>query len=125
MTVLSILRQEVVDALKAVDDLNLYTHVPGRMALPGAFVMAGSPYVEQDVTFDSRLVRFEVIICAPAGDNDAETSALDELIEAAMHALESDKWVIESVSQPYSMEFNNAQGLVTSITITSDGVSFN
>lgn len=118
MSTLGTLRQELVDSLAGLD-LNLYTHIPGRMALPGAFVMAGSPYIEQGQTFGERTVRYEVIVCTQQGDNASETSELDELIEAAQAALEADGWLIELVSQPYGMAFNNAQGLVTSITVTS------
>lgn len=118
MSQLGDLRQELVDALAGLD-LNLYTHVPGRMALPGVFVMAGSPYIESGETLGERTVRFEVVVCTQTGDNDSETSALDELIESAQAALEAEDWLVEQISQPYAMAFNNAQGLVTAITVTT------
>jgi len=119
MTVLSALRDELVAALSGLD-IYTYTHIPGRMALPGAFVMAGSPYISQGQTFGARTVRFEVVIATQTGDNSAETSALDELLEAAQTALETEGWLVEQVSQPYAMDFNNSEALVTSITVTSD-----
>lgn len=118
MSALKTLREEIVAALDGLA-LNTYTHVPGSVALPGAFVMAGSPYIEQGQTLGGRIVRFDVVFCVQQGDNASETSALDELIEAAQAALEDDGWLIESVAQPYAMSFNNAQGLVTSITVTA------
>jgi hypothetical protein len=77
MSTLLELRQELVSALTGSDlNLNLYTHIPGQLALPGAFVMAGSPYIEQGQTFGERIVRFEVVLCTAQGDNASETSAL-------------------------------------------------
>ncbi|PDQ34129.1 MAG: hypothetical protein B5766_12925 [Candidatus Lumbricidophila eiseniae] len=118
MSVLSRLRQELVTTLAGLD-LNLYTHVPGRLALPGGFVMAGSPYIEQELTFATRTVRFDVIICTPQADNATETGALDTLIGAALALLETEGWLVEQVSQPYQMAFNNSQGLVAAITVTT------
>jgi len=123
MTVLTELRTELVDALVGLD-LNTYTHIPGRLALPGAFVMAGSPYISQGQTFGERTVRFDVVLATQTGGNASETSALDELIESAQAALESAGWLVEEVAQPYSMDFNNAEALVTSITVTAP-VTFN
>jgi hypothetical protein len=123
MTFLAALRTELVDALAGLD-LNTYTHIPGRLALPGAFVMSGSPYIEQGQTFGERLVRFDVVVCVQTGDNSAETSALDELIEGALNALETAGWMVEQISQPYGMDFNNTEGLVTTITVTAP-VTFN
>lgn len=117
-SIFGVLRTEIVDALAGID-LNTYTHIPGRMALPGAFVMAGAPYVEQGQTFGERIVRFEVVLAVQTGDNAAETSALDELIETAQAALENAGWLVEQISQPYGMDFNNAEGLVVSITVTT------
>jgi hypothetical protein len=118
MSTLSDLRQELVDALAPLD-LNLYTHIPGRMALPGAFVMAGAPFIEQGQTFGEKLVRFAVVVAVPVGSNASETSGLDDLIESAQAALESEEWMVESIAQPFSQSFNNAEGLVTEITVTS------
>ncbi|RZU66752.1 hypothetical protein EV379_3118 [Microterricola gilva] len=116
---LLVLREDLVDSLAGLD-LNTYTHIPGRMALPGAFVMAGSPYIEQGQTFGERTVRFEVVLCTQQGDNASETPALDELIEGAQARLEAAGWQVEQISQPYTQSFNNAQGLVTAITVTTD-----
>lgn len=118
MTLLSTLRTELVAPLGELG-INTYTHLPGRMALPGAAVMAGSPYIEQGDTFGSKTVRFSVVLAIPTGTNQAETEALDDLIEAAQAALEADGWLVESVAQPFSMSFNNTEGLVTQITVTT------
>lgn len=124
MSVLNTLRVELVESLEDLD-ITLYTHIPGSMALPGAFVMAGSPYIEGGETFGTRAVRFTVILAVQSGDNQSETSALDDLIEGAQAALEAADWLVESVSQPYSMAFNNTDGLVTEINVTAPAVAFN
>lgn len=124
MSALNDLRAELVEALQGLD-LTLYTHIPGRMSLPGAFVMAGSPYIEAGQTFGTRTVRFSVVLAVQTGDNQSETSALDDLIEGAQAALEAADWLVESVSQPYAMAFNNSEGLVTEITVTASDVTFN
>jgi len=118
MSVLGDLRQEVVEALTGLD-LTLYTHIPGRMNLPGAFVMAGSPYVEQGQTFGERLVRFSVVTATNTGENNAETAALDELLEAAQARLEAAGWTVESISQPEAQAFGNAEALVASLNVAA------
>ncbi|TDL43599.1 hypothetical protein [Microbacterium oleivorans] len=112
------LRTDLATALGALG-ITTYTHVPGRLDLPGAFVMAGSPYIEQGQTFGERIVRFQVVIATQTGDNLSETSALDELILSAQAALEEDGWVVESIEQPYASDFNNAKALVTILNVSA------
>lgn len=115
---LATLRTELATTLTPLG-LNTYTHIPGRMTLPGAFVMAGAPYIEQAQTFGARTVRFGVLLATQTGANDAETDVLDGYIEAAQKALEHDGWLVEEVSQPAEMSFNNTNGLVVEITVTA------
>ncbi|QRY40850.1 hypothetical protein JVX92_00715 [Microbacterium hominis] len=111
-------RESICDALAPLD-LNTYTHIPGRMDLPGAFVAAGSPYIEQGQTFGERLVRFQIALAVQTGDNLSETEALDRLIENAQAALDEAGWVVEEVQQPYMQDFNNAPALITIITVSA------
>lgn len=121
MTTLLELRQEIADTLAAADlGLNLYTHIPGRMALPGAYVQAGAPYLEAGQVLGEQVARFEVITCTHTGDNGSETTALDELIEQVHIALEGAGWHVEQVSQPFTVAFNNTNGLVAAITVTTE-----
>lgn len=118
MSVLLDLRTEIADTLGGLD-LTTYTHVPGRVHLPAAFVMAGSPYIEQGQTFGERLVRFVVALVAQTGDNLSETVALDEQIEAAMAVLHAAGWTVESVAQPTAQAFDNTECLVTNLTVAT------
>lgn len=120
MSLLLTLRQDLVAALAGLD-LNTYTHVPGAVALPGAFISAAGPlYIEQGDTYESRLVRFDVNVVTQTGDNQSETEELDALIEGALTALEANDWMVESVSVPTIYSFSDgALGLVTQITVTT------
>lgn len=112
------LREEIATAISPLN-LNVYTHIPARMDLPGAFIAAGNPYIEQGQVFGERLVRFQVVIASQTGDNLSETTALDELIESAQALLDDAGWTVEEVSQPYIEDFNNAPALVTAFTVSS------
>lgn len=124
MSTLTALRGELVASLAGLD-INTYTHIPGRLTLPGVFVEAGSPYIEQGDTFQSKTVRFGVVLCVNTGQNKDETEALDDLIETVQELIESydsaltDGWTVEAVSQPFIQSFNNAEGLVSEITVTT------
>lgn len=118
MSVLSDLRTELADALASLT-INVYTHLPGRAALPSAIVLAGSPYVEPAESFGSHIVRLELWVSTAKGDNSAEADAVDEMTDAAVVALLKDGWTVESVSQPFSFEINNGAALTTAITVTS------
>lgn len=117
MSTLKTLREELIAAVTA--DITKYTHVPGRLALPGIFVMSGSPYIEQGQTLGERLIRFDAVVAAQTATNQAETEAVDTLIESIVADLEADEWLVEQVSQPYSMAFNNADALVVAITVST------
>lgn len=117
LTVLADLRTELTTALEPLD-INTYAYLSGRAALPSAMVLAGSPYIESGEAFGEHLVRFEVWISAQKGDNDSETDQVDQLIEAAMKALQTDGWVVEAVSQPFDFQINNGSAFTTSITVT-------
>lgn len=118
MNTLTTTRNEVADVLAPLG-VTTYAHVPGRMNLPAAFIMAGSPYIEQGETFGSRLVRFIVVLAEHTASNLEETEALDDRIEHAQKLLEADGWLIEQVAQPTVMQFNNTDGLVAEITIST------
>lgn len=120
MSTLGDLRQELHDALEASADLdlNLYTHLNARAALPSGMVLAGSPYIESGEVFGEHLVRFEIWLSAQKGDNESETDQADNLLEAGMKALQEDGWTVEAVSQPFEFDINNGKAFTTSITVT-------
>lgn len=126
---ISALRRDLADSLVELP-VTVYAHLPGRAVFPSAVVLAGSPYLEQGLTFGSWTIRLEVWLSASKGDNGSETDTADELIQAAIDAIETydspltDGWVVETVSQPFSWEINNGQAFTASITVTASGVTF-
>jgi len=120
------------DLRLSLEGLELYTynHLPAAAAFPSAVILAGSPYVEIDQTFGSRMVRLEVWLSATKGNNGSETDQVDELIQKAIDAIETydspivDGWVVEMVSQPFQFEINNGQAFSVSLTVTASGVTF-
>ncbi|MFF0911995.1 minor tail protein [Exiguobacterium phage phiExGM16] len=117
MSVLSNLRGELADELAG--DITVYEHVPARAALPAAFVMAGSPYIEQGATFGERLVRFSVVLLSSPGPNSIETVELDERIETVQRRLLAADWLVESVSQPQLQDLNGAEVLAVELAVST------
>lgn len=118
MGALLTLRTELAELLAPLD-LNTYTHLPGRAALPSAIVLAGSPYVESGQVFGEHFVRFEVHLSTAKGDNQSETTALDALVESAIPLLVQDGWTVESLTQPFEFDINNGAALTVAITVTA------
>lgn len=129
MSVLSDLRTDLGTALGSLP-VTVYNHLPGSAAFPSAIILAGSPYAEQGQTFGTWTVRLEVYLSARKGNNSSETGLVDELIEAAIDAIEThdspltDGWVVEAVSQPFEFAINNGQAFTTSLSVTASGVTF-
>lgn len=114
--VLKQLRGEIADT---VTGITTYDHVPARAVLPCAWVLPGSPYIEQGQTFGERLVRFQLVLATHPGANAAETEALDALIEQCQAELEADGWQVVTVAQPNIQDLNGAEVLVTEITVAT------
>lgn len=113
--VLTQLRGEVADSLAG--DLTVYDHVPARVQLPCAFIMAGSPYIDYGDTFGSSVVRFGVVLLTSPGLNSTETVELDRRIEDVQGRLLAEGWAIERVAQPQIQDLNGAEVLATEISV--------
>lgn len=116
MTVLKDLR---TDLASKVTTVTTYDHVPGRVLLPAAVVLAGSPYIDQGDTFGERLVRFQLVLLTHPSLNQIETDALDQTIESTIAAVEKGGWTVESVQQPNTQELNGAEVFATEITVAA------
>jgi hypothetical protein len=116
MTVLKDLR---TDLASKVTTVTTYDHVPGRVLLPAAVVLAGSPYIDQGDTFGERLVRFQLVLLTHPSLNQIETDALDQTIESTIVAVEKGGWTVESVQQPNTQELNGAEVFATEITVAA------
>lgn len=125
MSVLGDLRRELADDIAGQPaDLTVYDHVPARVQLPAAFVMAGAPYIEQGQTFGSSMVRFGVVLLTQPSMNAGETDQLDERIELVQRRLLDGGWAVERVERPEIQDLNGAEVLATSLSVAADGVTF-
>lgn len=119
--VLRALRVELADTIGAAGaELTVYDHVPGRVQLPAAFVMAGAPYIEQGQTFGSATVRFAVVLLTQPALNSVETDLLDERIETVQQQLQDAGWLVERVDQPQLQELNGQELLAVQLAIATD-----
>lgn len=126
MSVLGDLRRELADDIagQPPSALTVYAHVPARVQLPAAFVMAGAPYVEQGQTFGSSVVRFAVVLLTHPGMNEDETDRLDERIETVTSRLLDAGWTVERVERPEIQDLNGAEVLATALSVAAGGVTF-
>lgn len=115
-TALKELRGEIADALTGI---TTYDHVPARPNLPCAFVLPGSPYIEDGETFGESLVRFELVVLTHPSLNSAETDALDQDILRFRRELHAAGWTPETVTQPRIEDANGAEVLATGITVAA------
>ncbi|AVR56184.1 minor tail protein [Microbacterium phage Azizam] len=125
MSVLGDLRRELADDVAGSPvELTTYDHVPARVQLPAAFVMAGAPYVEADQTFGSSIVRFGVVLLTQPSMNADETDQLDERIESVQRRLLSAGWLVERIERPEIQDLNGAEVLATALSVAAGGVTF-
>ncbi|WKW85144.1 tail terminator [Microbacterium phage KillerTomato] len=125
MSVLGDLRRELADDVAGAPvELTTYDHVPARVQLPAAFVMAGAPYVEADQTFGSSIVRFGVVLLTQPSMNADETDQLDERIETVQRRLLSAGWLVERIERPEIQDLNGAEVLATALSVAAGGVTF-
>ena len=114
---LKALRGELIDT---ITQLTTYDHVPARVNLPCAFIMAGSPYIAAGDTFGERQIRFGVVILTAPSLNSIETDELDAWIEDIQAALEGAGWLVESTDQPRIESLGEQQDvLATTINVAT------
>lgn len=126
MSALGDMRRELADDLAgpAPTSLTVYDHVPGRVLLPAAMVMPGSPYVEQGQTFGARTVRFDVVLLSHPSLNSETTEQVDVEIEAVTRRLMAAGWDVERVLQPQIYDFSNGEALGVAISVATQAAPF-
>lgn len=125
MSVLGDLRRELADDVAGDPaDLTTYDHVPGRVQLPAAFVMAGSPYLEQGETFGSSLVRFQAVLLTTPSLNSETTDELDELIEKISSRVTGAGWLVERIQQPAIFDLSGSDVLGVRFDIAAETTAF-
>lgn len=119
MSALGDLRQDVSDVVNTATSIPSYAFAPGRLIVPSAVVMPGSPYVESGLTFGTLTARFQVELIMGTAANQVVASGLDDQIESAVVGLINSGYSIEGVSTPYALEANGQQYLAATITINN------
>jgi hypothetical protein len=105
--------------IKTATSLTTHDFLPARLAVPCAVVMPSSPYVADGDVFGSFTASFTVDLVMGQAANKVTANGLDDQIENALVGLVNAGYSVESVSQPYSMEVNNATYLAATVTVNA------
>lgn len=119
MSALSAARAELAAVLAAAGLPEVSDHLAGRLSPPCVVITAGAPYVDTaDATFDTEgTVRLVATLMVPSGANDVTTTQLDDLACTAWTAVaESERWVPESLDQPYKLTSGTATYLALGLS---------
>ncbi|NTW39349.1 MAG: hypothetical protein HGA44_05570 [Cellulomonadaceae bacterium] len=96
--------------------LHVYEYVPGRPHPPAAIITPGSPFLDSGDAFGTHRLHLTVSLVAAPGPAEHVTSALDDLICAAVLAVE-EAWDVEDVSTYYPFQANGAQYLACDVRV--------
>jgi hypothetical protein len=118
--IITLAKQEVAAALIA-GGIIAKDYIPERIQPPMAVLAAGNPFIEkgQTQTFTDVEMRLDISLIAQNATNVKSTEELEGLIVDALLALKGVNWEIESVSQPFGLEANNALYLAATLTVTA------
>ncbi|AVR56157.1 tail terminator [Microbacterium phage Naby] len=116
------LRGELADVIAGPmpADLTVYDHVPARVQLPAAFVMAGQPYLEAGQSFGSSIVRYGVVLLTQPSLNADETDQLDRQLMRIQRRLLAAGYVVERIDRPEIQDLNGAEVLATALNVALD-----
>lgn len=119
MSAIGDMRQAIADVVSTATTIPAFPYAPGRLIVPSAVVMPGSPYLESGLTFGTLSAKFQIELIMGTAANQVVTSGLDDQIENALVGLLNDGYLIEQVSSPYALEANGQQYLAVTISITN------
>ena len=113
-------KAEVADTLNAAG-IKAFQYIPERIQPPTAVISAGEPFIERGLhqTFTDVDMRLEIALVASTATNVKSTEDLEGLITTTILALKDVNWDIESVSQPFGLEANNALYLAARVTVVA------
>jgi hypothetical protein len=113
------MRQAIADVVETATSIPALPYAPGRLIVPSAVVMPGSPYLESGLTFGTMTAHFQVELIMGTAANQVVTSGLDDQIENALGGLLEAGYAIEQVSPPYALEANGQQYLAATISLNN------
>lgn len=100
--------------------LKVLDYIPARITPPIVLINAASPYLTT-AEFGEYYLNLELVLVAKTASNEQATTALDQLIEDVVVAVENLAWVSirkeNSVGQPYALQVNNAEYLSANIFV--------
>ena len=102
---------------------NVYKFSPARPIAPCAILEAGFPFISvNDDEYDAIYsTQWRVLLLVPTAQNDVETTALDDLLDALIPAIWANTAVSKlDVDKPFLTEANAATYLSTHINISID-----
>jgi hypothetical protein len=116
------IKEDIANILR--DELqNVYKFSPARPTAPCAIIEAGIPFISvNDDEYDAIYsTQWRVLLLVPAAQNDVETTALDDLLDALIPAIWANTAVSKlDVDKPFLTEANAATYLSTHINISID-----
>lgn len=108
MSALSDLRADLRDKLTAAN-IVAFTIVPEKAVPPFVYAAPDDPYISYEggvgLTYGEALVRHRLGLIVPAGVNEVEADALDELVLKVL-AIDFTPHVIEAVDEPGQIRLN-------------------
>lgn len=117
MSALGVVRGDIADVVETATTLRAFVYAPERLVPPCAVVMPSPTYIEDGDTFGSFTARFSVDLIMGNAANAVTTAGLDDQLENALVGLTNAGYSVETVSQPYAMEANNATYLAATLTV--------
>lgn len=114
---LSQVRKDLEDQLDEAG-LHAFSYLPERIQPPTVLISAGSPYLSPGPTYCDFTVNLTATLVAAKATNLVETDELDQMIETFL--LATDKYNIDAVEAPFSLEINNAVYLAVKINVSQE-----
>jgi hypothetical protein len=117
MTAIATARISLANTIADGCDIPCSPFIPPRLTTPSGFVSPASPWLADSGEFGYVRVNFQVDLVVATATNEVITEALDTLAEDALVSLINDRWFVDSISAPYSLEANNASYLAVTVTV--------
>lgn len=123
MSTLRTLRDELVTALTTTE-VQAFGHLPDRLAPPARIVEPAEPYVtddDDDLPFGAYRVAFDVFLLGRRATNAVQVDAVDDEIQTVLELLDTSRWLVRNVGQPFALVIDEARTYPTVIVrVTTD-----
>lgn len=117
MNTFEAIKQRITDALIDIG-VQTFEYLPARITPPMAFLVAGSPWIEDGATFGGFTVRYQVTLVVGQASNEVATANLDALTARAIVALDNAGLPLERADEPNMLAVNNANYMAVNLSLT-------